>query len=75
MVSKGDLLMNLIEKRRYQEQISAYEKQLDEVSKSLLNDDPPDEKTIRELLAKSYGVLGTTKLLLNESEITMNRDI
>ncbi|GBD73739.1 putative uncharacterized protein [Tetragenococcus halophilus subsp. halophilus] len=67
--------MNLIEKRRYQEQISAYEKQLDEVSKSLLNDDPPDEKTIRELLAKSYGVLGTTKLLLNESEITMNRDI
>lgn len=67
--------MNLIKKRKYQEQISAYEKMLDEVSKALLNDNPPDEKTIRDLLVKSYGVLGTTKLLLNESEITMNRDI
>lgn len=66
--------MNLIEKRKYQKQISAYEKQLDEVSKSLLNDDPPDEKAIRELLAKSYGMIGTTKLLLNKSEITMGRD-
>lgn len=67
--------MNLIDKRKYQEQISAYEKQLDEVSKSLLNDDPPDEKTVRDVLVKSYGMLSTTKLLLNESEITMNRDI
>lgn len=67
--------MNLIEKRKYREQISAYEKMLDEVSKALLNDNPPDEKTIRGLLAKSYGVLGTTKLLLNESEITMERDV
>lgn len=67
--------MNLIDKRKYQEQISAYEKMLDDISKALLNDNPPDEKAIRGLLAKSYGVLGTTKLLLNESEITMNRDI
>lgn len=67
--------MNLIEKRKYQEQILAYEKMLDDISKALLNDNPPDEKTIRDLLVKSYGVLGTTKLLLNESEITMNRDI
>lgn len=67
--------MNLIEKRKYQKQISAYEKQLDEVSKALLNDDPPDQKAIRELLAKSYGMIGTTKLLLNESEITMERDV
>lgn len=66
--------MNLIEKRKYQKQISAYEKQLDEVSKSLLNDDPPDQKAIRELLAKSYGMIGTTKLLLNESEITIRRN-
>ncbi|BAK94178.1 hypothetical protein [Tetragenococcus halophilus] len=67
--------MNLIEKRKYQEQISAYENMLDDISKALLNDNPPDEKTIRGLLAKSYGVLGTTKLLLNESEITMERDV
>lgn len=67
--------MNLIEKRKYQEQILAYENMLDDISKALLNDNPPDEKTIRGLLAKSYGVLGVTKLLLNESEITMNRDI
>ena len=67
--------MNLIEKRKYQKQISAYKKQLDEVSKALLNDDPPDQKAIRELLAKSYGMIGTTKLLLNKSEITIGRDV
>lgn len=67
--------MNLIKKRKYQEQISAYENMLDDISKALLNDNPPDEKTIRDLLVKSYGVLGTTKLLLNESEITMERDV
>ena len=67
--------MNLIEKRKYQEQILAYENMLDDISKALLNDNPPDEKTIRDLLVKSYGVLGTTKLLLNESEITMGRDV
>lgn len=66
--------MNLIDKRKYQEQISAYENMLDDISKALLNDNPPDEKTIHDLLVKSYGVLSTTKLLLNESEITIRRN-
>lgn len=66
--------MNLIKKRKYQEQISVYENTLDDISKALLNDNPPDEKTIHDLLVKSYGMLSTTNLLLNESEITMERD-
>lgn len=66
--------MNLIEKKKHQEQISAYENMLDDVSKALLNGESSDEETIRSLLARSYNLLGTTKTLLNQSEITMGRD-
>lgn len=67
--------MNLFDKRKYQEKVSAYEKLLDEVSKSLLNGETQEDEAMRHLLAKSYGMLGTTKVLLNQSEITMERDL
>lgn len=68
--------MNLMEKRKYQEQISAYEKELDEVSKLLINNrlKAKDEEVIRNLVTKSYAIVGTFKLLLNESFVTMERE-
>lgn len=70
----GGALMNLIDKKRYQAQISDYEKTLDNISKALLNNELQDVKTIRELLTKSYSLLGQTKLLISQADITMERD-
>lgn len=70
----GGAPMNLIDKKRHQEQISDYEKTLDDISKALLNNELQDVKTIRELLTKSYSLLGQTKLLLSQADITMERD-
>lgn len=67
--------MNLIDKRKYQEQLSKYETKLDEVSMLLINKQLQDEDNIRDLLKESYAMVGTTKILLNQSQITMERDL